>query len=573
MVATALPVSTPLEEIRVERGVPVAMRDGTVLRADVYRPRAGGRYPVLVERTPYDVGLRLRGDGEYFAARGYVFAGQSVRGRYGSEGEARVMADDGWGLNRDGYDTVEWAAAQPWSDGRVGVLGGSYAGYTRYALAPTRPPHLRAMYVRQGLLDPYGDFVVRGGAHQLYLVRFWLVGGWMLGPLQHASAPARTAPARARLEKALEEIGSWCGRLPLASFPPAEGLADWYFEWLAHLEDGAYWWDRDVDLRLNEIATPTVHLGGWFDPFLDATIRAFRGTRAPGQRLLIGPWTHWAPGVDTRLVGDLDFGPDAAVELNAVRQRWFDYWLKGIENGAMDGPPVRVFLMGPNRWVDLDSWPPPRAVATPLYFREGNGRDAGSLNTGRSTFAPPDATERPDSFVYDPAEPVPSLLTYPETGPRDHRPLEGQMLTYTTDPLERGLTVMGPVKAVLHGLSSAPDTDWIVRLCDVWPDGRSLSVCDGILRARYRNSLEHPKLMQPGQLYAFEVDLWSTAQVFAAGHRIRVDVTSSDFPRYDRNMNTGGPIGTEIRGEVAVNTVFHDAGRASHVLLPVLEGV
>ena len=226
--------------------------------------------------------------------------------------------------------------------------------------------------------------------------------------------------------------------------------------------------------------------------------------------------------------------------------------------------------MGANRWLDSEAWPPAGAVATPLHLREGSGRDAASLNNGRLTLAPPDDAERPDSFVYDPADPVPSLLIYPELGPRDHRPVEGRMLTYTTDPLERDLTVVGPVRAVLHGLSSAPDTDWVVRLCDVWPDGRSLSVCDGILRARFRDSLERPTLLHPGRLYRFEVDLWATAQVFAAGHRIRVQVTSSDFPRYDRNLNTGGPFGEEVRGRAAVNTVFHDAARASHVVLPVL---
>jgi putative CocE/NonD family hydrolase len=565
----AAPASPPAPAIRIERNVPVAMRDGTVLRADVYRPRAPGRYPVLVERTPYDVVLRLQEHGEYFATRGYAFVAQNVRGRFASEGEYRFLDDDGWGANRDGYDTVEWAAAQPWSTGEVGVLGGSYSGYTQYALAPTRPPHLRAMYVRQGPLAPYGLFA-RGGAHQLRLLREWILRALLLAQLQHPSAPPGSEAVRARLEQALEEVESWCRHLPLASFPPAEGLADWYLAQLAHPEDGPHWWDRDAALKLSDVAVPAVHLGGWFDPFLDATIRAFQGIRAPGQRLLIGPWIHWAPGVDKRRVGELDFGPDADVDLNALRGRWFDHWLKGAANGAADGPPVRIFLMGANRWLDYEAWPPAGVVATALYLREGGGRDAASLNNGRLTLAAPDAAERPHSFVYDPAEPVPSLLTYPQQGPRDHRPVEGRLLTYTTDPLERDLTVVGPVGAVLYGLSTAPDTDWVVRLCDVWPDGRSLSVCDGILRARYRDSLERAELLRPGQVYRFEVDLWATAQVFAAGHRLRVQVTSSDFPRYDRNLNTGGPFGAEVRGRAAVNTVFHDAGRASHVVLPVV---
>jgi putative CocE/NonD family hydrolase len=321
-----------------------------------------------------------------------------------------------------------------------------------------------------------------------------------------------------------------------------------------------------------------MHVGGWFDLYLDSTIRCFLGIQGRGrseaarrgQRLVIGPWIHGPKAVGVRQVGELDFGPEAEHDFKAFSCAWFDHWLKGADNGAMDGPAVRVFLMGPNRWLDLAEWPPPGAVATPLYLREGGDRDAGSLNNGRLTFAPPPEAERPDSFVYDPAAPVPSLLTYPEQGPRDHRPVEGRMLTYTTDPLECDLAVVGPVRAVLHGLSSAPDTDWVVRLCDVWPDGRSLSVCDGILRARYRGSFERPEPLHPGQLYRFDVDLGATGQVFQIGHRIRVEVTSSDFPRYDRNLNTGGPAGEEVRGQPAVNTVFHDAVRASQVVLSVL---
>jgi putative CocE/NonD family hydrolase len=403
----------------------------------------------------------------------------------------------------------------------------------------------------------------------------------MLSHLRHEGAPPGTEAARQRLERALEEIDHWYGHLPLSSCPPLEGVADEHFEMLAHPEDGPHWWNRNMRLKFAEIDVPTFHLGGWFDVFLNSTLRAFQGIRGRGrtarcrqnQHLLIGPWIHGPSNVGKRQVGELDFGPQAEFDLNHHRLQWYDHWLKGEDESVAGWPPVRVFLMGADRWLDLDTWPPGEIAYIPLYLRAGDGPGPESLNNGRLTFERPESAEPPDSFAYDPDDPIPSLILYPELGPTDHRPVEGSMLTYTTALLERDLTVIGPVKAVLHALSSAPDTDWVVRLCDVWPDGRSLSVCDGILRARYRNTLERAELMTPGRIYRFEVDLWSTAQVFKAGHRLRLQVASSDFPRYDRNLNTGGPFGREVRGQVAFNTVFHDSLRPSHLMLPVVENL
>ncbi len=565
--------------VHIDRGVAIAMRDGTILRADIYRPETSGCYPVLVERVPYELLSRAGQEGDYFASRGYVYVAQNVRGTFASEGIFRFLDDEGSGLMRDGYDTIEWANSQPWSNGSVATVGGSYSGYTQYAVAPTRPPHLRTMVVREGPSDIYHDVFTRGGAHQLGLMRDWILRAFLLPQLRSQPASAGLA-LRQQLEKAEEDIESWYWHLPLKSFAPVEGVADWYFEQLAHPEDGPYWWGRNAALKLGQLNVPILHVGGWHDIFVDSTLRCFQGARAhagseaarSGQRLVVGPWIHGLGELGVRQVGDVDFGSDADFDFNALQSRWFDHWLKGAENGVMDAPPVRIFLMGANRWLELADWPPAGAIATPLYFREGTGRSAESLNNGRLTFSPPDASERPDNFTSDPMKPVPSLLMYPELGPRDHRDVEARMLTYTTEPLEHDLTVMGSVRAVLHSLSSAPDTDWVVRLCDVWPDGRSLSVCDGILRGRYRTSFERPEPLRPGQLYQFEVDLSATAQAFQAGHRMRVEVTSSDFPRYDRNLNTGGPFGEEVLGRVAINTVFHDSTRPSQVLLPILAG-
>ena len=572
-------VSQPIHEIQVERNVPIPMRDGTILRADVYRPQTEGQYPVLVERVAYELVERCQANGEYHARRGYVFVGQNVRGRFASRGVFSLGRDDAWGANRDGYDTIEWAGTQPWSNGNVGMLDGSNSGLTQYLLAPTRPPHLKALFVRQAGSDPYHDLVFPGGAYWLGFRTKWIMD-LVLTYLQHESAPPGpgTDAARARLEKALLEIESWNRRLPLKSCPPLEGLADWSFEWLEHPEDGPFWWATNVSHKFREVDVPILHLGGWFDFFPRSTLRCFQGIRAQGrsaacrdnQRLVMAPWIHGAKNTNQRQVGELDFGPRAAYDLHEHRLQWYDYWLKGVENGVMDGPPARVFLMGEDRWLDLETWPPPGITYRPIYFHEGSGPSDASLNNGRLTFAPPQGAERPDSYAYDPQDPVPSLLLGGETGPTDHRSVESRTLTYTSDVLPGDLTVIGPLQAVLYALSSAPDTDWVVRLCDVWPDGRSMSVCDGILRARFRDSFERAQLMTPGRIYRFHVDIGATAQVFKAGHRLRVQVTSSDFPRFDRNLNTGGPFGEEARGQVALNTVFHDAQRPSHVLLPVM---
>lgn len=565
-------------EIEVERNVAVPMRDGTVLRADVYRPAHEGPHPALVERVAYELTDRCRAEGEYFAGNGYVFVGQHVRGCFASEGRRALFRDDGWGANQDGYDTIEWIAAQPWCTGRVAMFGGSYSGCTQYLAAPTAPPHLRALHVREGGSDHYVDHCYRGGAFQLGLMLGWHLHQ-QLAWLQHETAPAGMDAARLRLEKAVEQGDRWMRHLPLCSCPPLEGVADDYFEIFEHPEDGPYWWPLTTSLKYGEVDVPILHQGGWFDVLLASTLRCFQGIRARGrtphcrdnQRLIIGPWIHGPGGVGQRQVGELDFGPEAEFDLDAHRLLWYDHWLMGTDNEVAQWPPVHVFLMGANRWLDLQEWPPPGIDYTPLYFRQGTEGPGASLNDGSLSWEPPPATETADSFAYDPDDPVPSQIRYPELGPTDHRSAEARMLTYTSPVLENDLTVMGPVRAVLYGLSSALDTDWVVRLCDVWPDGRSLSVCDGILRARYRSSMEHTELMTPDQVYCFDVDLWSTAQVFQAGHRLRVQVTSSDFPRYDRNLNTGGPIGKEVRGQVADNTVFHDALRPSHLVLPLVD--
>jgi putative CocE/NonD family hydrolase len=561
--------------ISVERGVAVPMRDGVVLRADVHRPSGPGRHPVLVERVAYELSGRAAAYAEYYATRGYAVVAQSVRGTYASGGRFTLMRDD----QPDGYDTVEWAARQPWSTGRVGMLDGSYSAFTQYLAAAAAPPSLTALYVREGGGDLASDMIYRGGVPSLGLLRSWTLGSLVLPQARHPSAPAHLAEALPRLEAASGEMDRWVRHLPLASFPPLDGLADWLPDLLAQPPAGAYWEPVSLSGRYSDVAVPILHLGGWFDVFLGGTLRAFRGIRAharsraarEGQRLVIGPWVHGPANVGQRTVGEVDFGAAAAdLDLNAHRLAWYDRWLEGADNGADSGPPVRAFLMGADRWLDLPDWPPSAAAPTPVHLRAGAGGAASSLNDGLLTFERPAPDEPPDAFEDDPQDPVPSLRAGLFAGPCDHRSIEGRMLTYTSAPLERDLTVAGEVRAVLWAASSAPDTDWVVRLCDVWPDGRSMPVCDGVLRARYRHGLDREVLLEPGRPERFDVDLWSTAQVFKAGHRLRVQVASSDFPRYARNLHTGGRPDQEAAGRVARNTVFHDAERASHVVLPIL---
>jgi putative CocE/NonD family hydrolase len=568
-------MTTPGHDIRILRDLPQTMRDGTVLRADVYLPAGTGPFPALLERTPYgkDNSPECQvGAPPFFASHGYAVVVQDVRGRFASEGRFVPFHDDGWGPNRDGYDTVEWIAAQPWCDGNVGTIGGSYAGATQYRLAPTRPPHLRAMYVRQSSADYWAEWVYRGGAFELGFMLEWTVR-WTHNNLERlARSPEERARRKGVLEKALGELESWHRQLPLVPNPLVEGLDDWYNEFLAQRDDGPFWWRWNIAQRHGEVDTPIVHLGSWYDIFLAGTLKNYVGLRASArspqardaQRLVIGPWIHGPWNMAKSVQGEVDFGPEAVWDYNAKRLPWFDHWLRGARNGVPEEPRVQLFVMGENRWRTADDYPWPGARVAPWHLRDG----------GALTPEPPPGAERADAYRYDPEDPVPTLggatLNLPG-GAYDQRPIEGRCLTYTSAPLERDLTIIGNVRGVLHVMSTAPDTDFVVRLTDVHPDGTSRLLCDGILRARYRASGSRPVPLTPGQVHELTVDLWATANTFRRGHRIRLAVTSSSFPRFDRNLNTGGPFTGEVRGQAALNTIFHDSARPSRILLPVVD--
>ena len=577
-------LSKPQYQTIHEKNQEVTMRDGTILRANITRPNVEGKFPVLIERTPYNKeGGSENGVGspDFFSQRGYVVIIQDVRGRFASDGDFYPFRDDGAGINRDGYDTVEWAAAQPWSDGNVGTIGGSYSGATQYRNALSRPPHLRAMFSRESSADYYQEWVYRSGAFELAFNMAW-AHGVTLANLAHLAEGEEFNRQQGRLERVGEEMDSWYARLPIYPCPFFEGLSDWFNEWLQHPTDDGYWDAFNMDKFHDQVETPMYHLGGWFDIFLAGTFKHYMGIKQHGrtekarqsQKLIVGPWVHGPGNINTQFAGDFDFGADAARDFNELRLPWFDYWLKGIDTGIMDVPPVRIFVMGRNEWRDEPDWPLPDTQYTNYYLHGGQSGSIKSLNDGTLSPTPPEGSENPDSFVYDPVQPVPTrggnTLNVPG-GVYDQCEVEELCLTFTTEPLTEELEVTGPVKAVIYGLSSAPDTDWVVRLTDVDPDGYSRLLCDGILRARYRDSFTQPELLEVGKVYRYEIDLWATSNVFLPGHRVRVSVTSSCFPRFDRNLNTGGSIHNEAAGQVAINTVMHDAMRPSHIVLPVIK--
>lgn len=569
-----------LHEIQVDCNVSVPMRDGTLLSADIYRPKSAGKWPVIVSRDGYDPANAFTVDfGTFFSQRGYVYVINNTRGTYRSEGVFFPFIDDAWGENRDGYDAIEWAAHQPWSDGNVGMYGISYGCFTQYLQAPSRPPSLKACVPIFGTSSPV-NFVFPCGIYHMQWHRGWAVDMAADMALNYPHGLNRTREDATtivtRLGEVQQEIEKWFRYIPLKDFPPLQETSPWYFEHLNHPAGDPWWNQTNARVDYREIDVPMLQIAGWYEENLNAMIDTYTGLVAQGrsstcrngQRLIIGPWLH----ADTTVLPlPLDFTDRAHIDFKETALRWFDYWLKGQENGIPDEPAVRAFLMGENRWLELDQWPPANVTYTPIYLREGTGKSEHSLNGGHLTWEAPSDHEHTDSYAYDPDDPIPGHVissSSPEVLRQDR---EGRMLTYTSEILRDAVTVVGPVKATLYASSSTPDTDWFVCLCDVLPDGTVVRVCGGMMKARYRNSIQHEELMEPGHIYQFEIEMTATAQTFAAGHRIRLHVTSSEFPSFDRNLNTGGTFGEEAAAQVAINTIFHDAKRASYLLLPIME--
>jgi hypothetical protein len=563
----------PRNDIRIDNRVRVRMRDGVTLYADVYRPVGDGRHAVLVSRTPYSTERfpTAYDAAVYFAQRGYVYVFQDIRGRHESDGRWEPFFDD----EKDGYDTVEWAAKQPWSNGKVAMQGGSYLGQNQWRAAQAAPPSLVTIFPMVSSTSLYHDWITLNGGWRLSFNFGW-------GPVRQESrimqnpGPHTVAGLRAIH---YDEV-QW--HLPLSTMQQLVGRsARFYDDWLAHPDYDAYWKPLNAEELFDRIGVPVHTFGGWFDIFSQGTLRGFVGMSQKGathearrgSHLVIGPWGHGP----SQKFGALDFGPEANVDALALQLRWYDYWLKGIDNGLASEPPVKLFVMGRNEWVYEREYPLARTEYKPLYLASGSGANS-NRGDGRLTWDKPAGPSTADRFRYDPDDPVPSLGgnnccgTPTPAGPMDQRPIEGRrdVLVYDSDFLSEELEVTGPVKVVLYASSDAVDTDFVAKLVDVHPDGASYNMAEGILRARYRDSLTTPSPLRPGQVYRMEIDLVGTSVAFRKGHRVRVHVTSSHFPQFDRNPNTGAAFGTTSQVRVAQQTIHHDAERPSHVLLPVI---
>ncbi len=578
-------LSQPQYRIVVERNMPAKMRDGVTLRADVHRPDAPGAFPVILMRVPYDkTAATPLNYVDYFVPRGYVVVVQDTRGRYASEGEYYPLIHEA----TDGYDSVEWAATLPWADGRVGTAGQSYHGATQYLLPHTRPPHLVCQVPISASADFHASWVYHtGGAFEF---------GWQV---PYAIFMARNTAERKGLggaylsrldEYVLPEINfaqplkdEWYRHLPIKDWADwLKDTAPYFVEYLNHPNDGPYWEPLNLYKYHQHIGTPMYHIGSWYDIFQEGTLGNFTGIVRHGrpearttQKLLMGPWGHLRPyaAPTTGGTGDIDFGPHAAIEIHDIELRWFDHWLKGIDTGLMREPPVKIFVMGDNVWREEQEWPLARTQYTTYYLHSQGSANSLHGNGALSPETP--AEEPPDSYVYDPRDPVPTrggnTLVIP-MGVYDQRPVEERrdVLCYTSETLTRPLEITGPISVKLYAASSAPDTDFTAKLVVVRPDGYAQNLADGIVRARYRDSRADPSPITPGTIYEYNIDLWSTSYVFPPGSRIRVEIASANFPRFDRNPNTGQALFADAELQTATQTIFHDATHPSRIVLPVI---
>ena len=587
----------------------VPMRDGTRLATDIYFParhgvRLDGKFPAVLLRTPYNKEENFHGTanpptGPAFARRGYAFVIQDTRGRFKSEGVWHMMTDD----LADGFDTARWLVEQPWSDGGFATFGASYSGGTQHALALANPPGLKAMVPQYAVADA-GYFGMRnGGAFELRFMN-WIFT--MTAP--EGSRAARDPATREILGETAANVRQYLRHLPIRKGTTPLRLAPEYEDWLVfamgHGENDAYWKQPGLGVTDN-VAThkdvPVYLVGAWYDSWGRQTTNVYaalaKQKRGP-IKMILGPWIHAA--IESAH-GQVDFGPDAAINWPQFLFRWYDRWLKNVDNGVENDAPVKIFVMGGGSeaktsaglhlhggvWRDEYEWPLARTRFTNFYLH------------GDGSLSPlePSAPDSRTDYDFDPANPVPTIggnissaaeimlqgAWDQRCGPHvwncnDSLPLSARrdVLVFQTPPLEHDVEVTGPIDVKLWASSSALDTDFTAKLIDVhppssdYPAGIDMNLEDGIIRARFRNSLERADLMKPGEIYQFTIQMYPTSNLFKAGHRIRLDISSSNFPRFDVNPNTGEPLNAHRRTMVATNSIYHERANPSHVILPII---
>ena len=541
----------------------IPMRDGVRLAANIFRPEEKGQFPVVLLRTPYGK-AQLQQLAESLANHGYVGVWQDVRGRFDSEGAWVPFFNE----SKDGNDTIQWIVSQTWSDGRVIMLGGSYSGMVQWLAAKEHNPHLRGLITLVTPGNFYEDFLHEGGAFAFAAAAMWsvFVDGKMINPSEVEGYPWDKVFTQTPVSNSLT-IGHHDPRF--------------FRDWIAHPTNDDYWqrvsWDEDFE----KFDFPVLHIGGWFDIFQKGTIENFSRMTSRAkllaratQRLIIGPWGH--QGQEERKIGEMDFGSESTLDLTQALG-WLDRYFKGANTSKVDKP-VKVFTMGENKWNEYSAWPVPGTRYVNYYFHS-QGRANGSGGDGQLSTVKPNKVESPDRYTYDPMNPVPTTgggnCCWPQVlawGPLDQRSLEqrNDVLVYSTPILKDDLRVTGPVTIKLWITSSAPDTDFTGKLVDVAPNGFAMNLTDGIQRIAYRKSTSRPEAVKPGTVCEVTIDLWNTSHVFLKGHRLRVEISSSNFPRYSRNLNTGRQPETEVEMRKAQQTVFHQLKLPSRIVLPIL---
>ena len=537
--------------------VRVPMRDGVRLSTNVFVPGGAGPFSAILIRTPYGKGQDLIASYKPFIEQKYAIVVQDVRGRYDSEGVFRPLTQE----TPDGEDTIRWIARQPWSDGQVVMLGGSYVGIAQWRAALSGVPNLKAIFPVVAGCDEYSDrYYSRGGALKLGHRLSWIA--------ENVKAPAFQPRSLTDYVRALP--------IRLADQAATGRTVDYWQEALNHPTYDAFWRVRSSREKIAQMHVPAFIVGGWYDNYVESDLECFSALRrlSAAHHAVIGPWGH---NMSTPYTSGISFGPDRFVATRKIQLDWFHYWLRAPHPApALPYAPLRIFVMGINAWRNEQEWPLARTRYVAYYFGSHSG--ANSLH-GDGSLSQQIGREGTDQFIFDPRDPVPTqggaVCCNPKLfpwGPMDQRPVEGRddVLVYTSGVIKRDIEVTGPVRAVLYVSTTAPDSDFTVKLVDVFPDGHARNLCDGILRLRYREGLDKVRPAKSGVVYPITVEAGVTSNVFRTGHRIRVEVSSSNFPRFDRNPNTGRPVADESELRVARQTIYHGKLRPSHVLLPVI---